>query len=260
MSREIEAAYRRVEFLGLPGAGKSTIASLLLADKRWNPNIMAHEKAVIQCLLRRDDGILRNMLKKLPYEVWEPISGVRNALAEFHQFSIKNISLLKLLIEAVSADEMCSTWKSCILYVFFSLGSEHELFSTFLKRSEVVVLEEGFAQGILSAFGYRSSMDVNRDEIDEYICRIPLLTGVVCVDTSPQVCLERLLHRPSLPLILAEERLDHRIKRMNYLDECMRMALDSLERHGISVHHVVSGDQLPKDLACGVRKVCQSWI
>ena len=89
---------RIIEFMGLPGSGKSTLAEILLKEFRLRGlPILTNEEAVTRCIKRRDDGIIRNLLKQLPFIVWEPVAGIRNALPELHEFAGKNFSFMELL-------------------------------------------------------------------------------------------------------------------------------------------------------------------
>lgn len=196
---------RVIECMGLPGAGKSTLAARLLADlRRRGPALQGNEEAVVRCLRRRDDGVIRNLLKILPYPVWEPVAGSRHALAELHAFSSAHPSLWALAFELTSRAAVPPAVRQCILYALYQHGAERQLFDERLRAGEGVLVEEGLAMGLLALLDCLPVEEPCDDVVARYIAAMPAPFALVWIDADPAECAARLRLRPGLPLPWAQ--------------------------------------------------------
>jgi len=171
----------------------------------------------------------------LPHRIWEPLCGMRNTCSEMHAFTCNHVPMMHLIFKMLDCGPMKVEWRQCIIYVFFLLGAEHQLLRRYLSADEKVFAEEGFAQAVLSAFGYLAITKTSANDINRYVDDCPALKGVIFMDTSPEICLERLNKRPELPLILSGEYPAKRLDRLKYLDECLHIAADGFKRRNIPV-------------------------
>jgi hypothetical protein len=195
-----------IEFMGLPGSGKSTLARGLLKELRRNgPALLANEEAVVRCLRRRDDGVLRNVLKWLPYRAWEPVAGSRHALAELHVFSSAHPSLFALVFEMLSRGPVPLPVRQCVLYALYLHCAERQLLDARLRAGEGVIVEEGLVMGLLALLNCLPPEAPYDADIARFIRHMPAPFGLVWIDTDPSECAVRLARgRHGLELAFAE--------------------------------------------------------
>jgi hypothetical protein len=248
----------RIEFAGLPGAGKTTLCAALAEELRTKRTILTHEEAVSKCLRNRaKGGHPGRLVKMLPRSFWMPLVGIDNTRVEFQDFICDHSGLMHLLFEILDTQAIKSEWRNCIIYVFFRLAVDHELLLRSLPGGCLVLQEEGFVQGVLSLLGYVPFPPrLPPNAIDRYISNCPLPDFVLWVDTPPSVCLERLFSRPELPLILQDGGEDYMLSRLTYLHTCIEQIMERLEERGVNVWRA-DGIEEKKDSA---REIAQNWV
>lgn len=251
---------RIIELMGLPSAGKSTLAHLLLKEMRecggiWWPN----DPAVIRCLRRREDGILRNLLKRFPYPVWEPISGSRHALAELHAFSSAHPALFELMFELVSRESVPPLVRQCVLYTLYLHCAERQLLDVHLRPGEGVIVEEGLAMGLLSLLDCLPPDAPCDGEVSRFVRHMPAPFGLVWIDADPAECVARLRRRPVLPLPWAEcsdrELLELLVRRRHGLG----LAFAECERRGIPCCRIPNSERDASSAPALLREQGRAW-
>ncbi len=235
--------YQRIEFMGLPGAGKTTLFKGFLDNLRKNyPGVLAYDDAVKRSTLQRDDGLLRNIAKKFPPSVWEPLSGIRNALSELHQFSSDNVELCGHIFSSLSREEMSVQARQCIVYTFYQIFAGHQLIEQHLGSDDLVVAEEGFAQAGSMLFGYLSSRTVMTEEVARYVDLAPLGRALIWIDTPVEYCLSRLKLREELPIVLQKEHDGEILAFLRQAKDCFQDIYCHADRHGVQVYRVDNHD------------------
>lgn len=228
---------RIVEFMGLPGAGKSTLASVLIRESSRKIRLLPEREAVIRCLRRRDDGMLGNFLKCLPTFAWEPFLGSRHALEELHLFATGYGQLFQLIFEITGRSDVPADWRQSVLYTFFKRCSERQLLDAHLISHEYALVEEGFAMGALS-MACLSAESCRPEDLDNYLSMIPLPSIVFWVDADPLDCLTRLRQRPKPPLVWEGCSDSELLERLMHGRNCFEKTAASLERRNIEVYQI----------------------
>ena len=251
---------RIIELVGLPGAGKSTLAPVLLQELqghggRWWPN----DPAVIHCLRRRDDGILRNLLKRFPFPVWEPISGSRFTLAELHAFSCAHSPLFALVFELVSRENVPPQVRQCVLYALFIHFAERQLFDVHLKTGEGVIVEEGLAMGLLALLECLPLSASYEEEVARYVHHMPALVGLVWVDADPAECAARLRRRPQLPVPWAACSERELIEKLERDRQGLAFVLAECERRGIPCCRIPNSEGDAESASRLLREQGRAW-
>lgn len=252
---------QRIEFMGLPASGKSTLCHSLTAElHRRAPGIMQLEQAIIRCLKRRDDGVLCNILKRMPYVVWEPICGMRNALTELHAFASENVPAIHLVFEVMNRISLPPAWRQCTTYAFFKLFAEQHLFEAHIRDDEGVIVEEGFALGVFTLFGYLPKEILHHNDIENYITHFPRPDAVFWIDTNPSECFVRLQKRPELPLLLQGKNSTDVVEQLQHGFSCLQKAVTELERRGVPIFHVSNSKGQLETLRRHIRKAGVEWL
>ncbi len=260
--KEISDMY--VEFAGLPGSGKSTLSSILknhlnsgyksMVDSGQvlpkESKILTKKKALIKCLRRRDDGLLRNMLKCLPPRFWMPLTGRQYALSEFAALSSRHLELISFTSTILSESDLSQSMKESIWNTMATTFSEMHLISTYIHNSELVIMDEAFAQRCFTLFGY-----IKKTVPDEMIYRYaessaPIADQIFWIITDPEVCVKRFMNRyKSRPL-----PFDFKINKLDLTDsfksghgvlECLAAAL---EARGKTVYRIKGDCDLDSSL------------
>jgi thymidylate kinase len=250
---------QRIEFMGLPGAGKTTCAGVLLGALNANGQKAIESASVIrECIRNRDDGVIRNIAKKLPACVWEPLSGLRNAMAELHRFSYKHSELLAHVFAFMSNVTVSETFRECITHDFFKVAAGHQLICEQLRSRNVVVFEEGFCQVGCLLLGYLPSGEISASAITQYIDALPPLHAVVWVDTSPEVCLARLEQREKMTIGLVGESRERQMQVLRQSRLGFQCIATELSNRGVSLHRLQNDNMSEKDLLVSLSKIADS--
>ena len=230
---------RIIEFMGLPGAGKSTLAHVLLKELRKGGfPLLSSEEAVIRCIRRRDDGILKNLMKRLPFAVWEPVAGTRTSLDELHGFASMHADFFGLWFEVLNRGPVPETWRQCILYALFKRCVERQLWDAHLNSDENVLVEEGFMLGVITMLGCLPPGSPCEKDVDRYVRHMPVPFAVFRIETDPNECARRLRQRPEMPLLWAECTEPELIEQLEYGIHCLDMAAIKLARRGVPIFQV----------------------
>lgn len=252
---------RIIEFMGLPGSGKSTLANILLEDiRRRGLAILSNKEAVIRCIKRRDDGVLKNLLKQLPFPVWEPVAGVRSALPELHEFAGKHMPFFELLFNVLNRGPAPPAWRQGTLYAFFKKCAERQLMDRFLASDERVVVEEGFAMGVITLLSCMSPGYSCEEEVETYVRNMPVPFAVFYIDIEPSECAARLRLRPEMPLVWADctnvELLDHLL----FNRQSLELAAVELNKRSVPVCRVLNSNGNKDHAAQQVKNQGSVWV
>ena len=228
------------EFAGLPGAGKTTLSLALKKHLFKLPqNILSRDEAIIKCIKRRDDGIIKNILKYLPPRIWSTLMGSQFTLSEFVMLSAHHLEFVAFVSETLSksnlpAGRIESIWNSIVRSFF-----EIELISQHICDSELVIMDEAFFQRCLTLFRYMEST-ASDELISRYMKLAPGLENLIWIVVSPQNCVERVIQRykiQSTPIIFQHKR-ENLLKNFEFGNTVMELFVQLLERQGKCVHRI----------------------
>ena len=235
--------YQRIEFMGLPGAGKSTLADRFLEQLRCKkPSTLSFADAVTSSIKQRDDGLLCNLAKKFPSPVWEPLCGSRNALSELHLFSSENAALLSLVFATLCKEEMSQSARQCIVYTFFQLFAKHQLLEQHQGPESLIFAEEGFGQVGSMLFGYLPSGKALHSEVEQYVAMAPKGRALVWVDTPVEQCFQRLQLREELPIVLQKERIEDVTICLHQARSCFQIIYSQSLKLGLLAYRIENHD------------------
>jgi hypothetical protein len=227
-----------IELCGVPGAGKSTACAALVADAGSAARALGREAAMLRCLRRRDDGLLKNTLKRLPGWVWKRIMDTAYAMDELRRFMADHIALSDHVMHTLHARALSPRDADIVWGAFMRTFVEYELARRFLRDDETLIMDEGFAHRAFTLFGYLDEALPEAD-LERYAALVPLPDRVILVDTPPPVCAERLAARPArpfqFPIQLADMTPERRVAQLEHGAACLRRVADALEARGAHV-------------------------
>ncbi len=194
-----------VEFIGPPGAGKSTIHKKLVqrlqvADKN---RYLTLEEALMHVSKSNMDRIYRYIIKSLPYNFAVKFSN-KLANRSCMQFEAQNRFLAKWgkslepFLTSSAFDRMPINEKEIVISSFMTIGSLYECINGQLPEKTVVFFEEGFLQ---KSFMFISPLDneytnTDKSNLFNYLDNIPLPDITISVNTDFATCYERMVARP----------------------------------------------------------------
>ena len=231
-----------VECLGLPGAGKSALCTGLVRTLTPRLDIHPHAVAVRLCLRRRNDGLLKNLLKRCPHFFWERFMGTEYALDELRRFCAEHVPLLHALFATLAQRALPPDQSRLIIRACYRLGAEFRLFEDHLRPGEQLLLDEGFAQRCFTLFGFLDP-PASRAQVESFLAHAPLPAVVVWTDAEPSICLQRIQRRDVLPRPwfagLPPERLRAELTRAR---TCIEAIVAALESRGTPVIQVATNN------------------
>lgn len=201
-----------LEFAGLPGSGKSTLASAL--QKQLGPlglKALPRERALTLSLQRRNDGHVKNIIKRLPPRLWKPFLGKQTTISEFATLSSRHLKFIAFFSETLAASDLPDLLIESIWNTTVRTFSEVQLVSRHLDKTEIAIMDEAFCQRCFTLFGYMEK-SVPDELIQQYADLAPTSDHIVRIVTAPRVCVHRFMKRyrtRSLPhdFVLDEKEL-----------------------------------------------------
>lgn len=240
-----------VEMMGLPGAGKTTLARRSLEEaRRADRRVFSRSDAVDAAVLRRNDGRIRNFLKKCPAAVWKSATGVHSSFAELHRFASGYPGIFSAVLQVAHARVERERIRECMLHDLFRYAAEYQILSDSLLPNERVLSEEGFAQLLSMVFGYLPDGAVPEGDLRSAVRDLPPIKALIRVNTPVEMCVPRLKQRQALPLVLQDCDNDASLlARLQQADRSFQIIADEFEARGGRVIHVSgSGENVSAEL------------
>jgi len=228
-----------IEFCGLPGSGKTTLYETFVgALSRLRPGTFGREAAVTACIRRRDDGLLKNVLKRFPPLVWKRFMGSEFALPELEAFVGARVGLLAHVSRALAERDVPARYAQVTLGAFFKNFAECELVRRYLRPDETFVMDEGNSHRAITLYGYLPAPPPE-SEIREYADLIPKPDVVFWTDADPALCEARIATRGKKPyrrpFQLEDLALPERVRRLAPCRACIAVVADQLKVRGVDV-------------------------
>lgn len=182
---------RVVEFIGVPGSGKTTIAAQVLSACGRVVDI--HSAVRMALAVNGDDPLVR-LSARIGWKLWPAVyARSHDRFSALSRFA----SVRPLVAETVLAAQREKTERGCAregnIDYLFNLFARYQLM-TESKLQHDVVLDEGFAQRGVMVFAHGfDAPDIPL--LQAYLDAIPLPDLLIHVETPLEVCLRRVVAR-----------------------------------------------------------------
>jgi hypothetical protein len=185
-----------VEFVGTPGAGKTTlevVAREILCE--LGLKAMLRVEAGIFCFKRTRLGRIICFITPLRWQE-RTLWGVLRRLLFFYwiKFTLRNGKLTRCVMCLLAHQQISKRDKLKILGYFLRVSSYHQFFLDHLKSDEALILSEGLVHRLTSLHSSPFE-EPNPFEILNYVKLLPQSYLVILVETSLDNCVERVFSR-----------------------------------------------------------------
>jgi deoxyadenosine/deoxycytidine kinase len=230
-----------VEFMGLPGSGKTTLSKKLVALlEQEGIKALDNDKAVLVCCRRSISGqkSAKNLLNAcmLHLNSWLGTGSVYHIpniqILAHQEFLLENQELVDLVLQNLNRGSIDDYVKLRIMNSVFQDFSSHQLFKKHLGDDEVVVVDEGFCQRATSIWGRIENGEYARSEMEHYFDLVPLPDVAMVVEPDVETC-ERRLSERSRVLLLRNMNHEERIAKLNEIGDLIKEVSLALERKGV---------------------------
>lgn len=193
----------RVEFIGLPGVGKSTLRHNLLnhfhrVDKK---RYLSTEEAFLQVSRLHIDNIYRRPLNYLPHFLALRASNklMNRSLMQFeaqNRFLAKNGKALEAFFASNVYCNMSLKDKANVIGSFLEMGSLWQCIKGPLLDEVAVFFEEGFVQKSFMFVDQSNGSLIEKEKLCTYLENIPLPDVVIYITANIETCQRRMIDRP----------------------------------------------------------------
>jgi len=174
-----------IEFIGVPGAGKSTLIETAKSIfNESNLKAMSDFEAGPYCLKQMFLGRIICLVTPHKWQDWILFALFRRLILLYRfKFALKNKSLCWEVITFVIRRQLSWSDTQAIFRWFFRDVSYYQFFQNRLQPNEILVLDEGIIQRATTLYASPSE-DPDALKIKQYITQLPQADLAIWVKTS----------------------------------------------------------------------------
>jgi adenylate kinase len=251
----------RIEFLGVPGAGKSSLVPEATDELRRSGVVAGGMSSAVHAALRSgmQDRLIgpvirymprrfgRSIYKRLSVRSQDRMVALRSFLLEYPEATIAILEALKDRRDIDPRQDLALGWIVELLW-------QYQLVNDRGASNSCLVLDEGFCNRALTLFGYRFSEE-DEPRLRQYIEAIPKPDLVFVVTGDIETAAARATRRERFRHLSAREAVEYTRDTAACVEETARL----LEKRGVEVRTVRNDSSL--DAASrDVRRIIREWL
>jgi thymidylate kinase len=245
----------RIEFCGVPGAGKSSLCRAVRDRLRQAGVALDDRDSLVDAQLRRRDfGLIANTIGAVIPGWRRAFLSLPHGMRDWMRFAVRHPDYVALVHEWLRAFATDSRRAACVLEAVVTTAFEYELGRC---ATAPVVVDEGFAQRLFTLRGYDGRGDP--PDAGRYAECMPRPAVLILLTTTPETCLTRVRQRTRLPLLLESATASDLPRRFDEGTRLLAALGDALERNGVAVLRV-AGDAQPEPTAARVAEFIRKPI
>lgn len=255
-----------VEFIGIPGSGKSTIHTLLVESfyRRKMP-CLSMDQALLSCLKLKVDGIFfKCFLNVLPEKLalkYAPLVFTRSSLRYTAQNAFLSTNA-RTAAAILSSDHFLTAEpheRELVLSRFFLTASQYHLIQEHTAEKIPVLFDEGFLQKSVSLFvspGKRSLPSMTF--LSSFLDLIPRPDIVLYLRAAPETCRQRIVARSKgMPERLAGKNPGEIQSYLDTYERCINSIIDLATTKGFHISSIDNNGR-PEDIAYRLQQIIRS--
>ncbi|GAK49467.1 predicted nucleotide kinase, CMP/AMP kinase [Candidatus Moduliflexus flocculans] len=260
---------KSLEFLGIPGAGKTRVLNYTLAALREHDRrAELSEEAAYRALgASRSSRLLTVCTRLFPYRVGRhllarfPRTADDAAYLAFQRFLQAHPLLSRIVLECHYAKPP-DRFDFLSLFWFFDLFSTYQLVSEMAEtHDDFVLFDEGFSQRVVTLFAYgehlASSLPLEQ-AIVAYLEAIPCPDAIFALTAPVESVIARMEQR-GFPQRMRTMTLQERERSLRQAEICVNLAKDALHQQGAMLFEIEnSGTEA--DLRVQVAHAIEAWL
>lgn len=241
---------KHVEFLGIPGAGKSTLCDHLVESLQTDGRDAYDIKEAAYLGLARKTGFLyiNQSTGRLPARASKRVLTLINKYTSLEQeylrqFLIKHPDLMALIFSHISANAPTADRKELYTKWFCKTISRYELANQHLTDDELLLFDEGFANRSLTLFYHQA--EISESDVEEYASQIPRPDVLVLPEVEPEIACDRMAQRKKgFPPAYSEVDRKTRLEILRQNQGLVDTTAEVLEHRGCEIHRVDNTQEL----------------
>ena len=193
----------RVEFLGLPGVGKTTLRKDLLErlSNGGGVKYLSSDEAFLQVARKYADNVFRKPLNILPHFLARKFADKlqNRTLMQFeaqNRFLASSGKALEAFLRSDAFSNMSLNDRRLVIGSFLETGSLVTCIEGHLERESMVFFEEGLVQKSIMFVDHANDSSIDKDNVYAYLENIPLPDLVVYITADLETCKHRMISRP----------------------------------------------------------------
>jgi len=256
---------KRVEFIGIPGSGKSRIRDGMVKDlqRRLNPRkFLSNEEALFLVARKHVDPYFRWVLNILPtnlaMKLWEKID--RRTYMHLQAQNVFLSSYPRALVSFLDSSlskMMAVSERATVISYFLASGALFELLRRHVPSDVSVFFAEGLVHKSMMFLPVKAP---SREDIPfpaDYLDAIPLPDALFFVQADPMSCLARMKRRPAgLPRRLTDEEDEKILEYLVAADRFLHAVGAHVSALGKTAYFIVDNRGSPDD---AVRMACRRF-
>lgn len=191
-----------IEFIGLPGSGKSTILPIVKSHLQKLGFEVFDQKNIIlgSESFPFNKRPFKKLLSLLPTKLnKEILKGLNNNLRVKEQYQLKymlnNLEIFNYIINYTISRPIPDNHKSLVIKWFLKTVGTYQIARESLNSNSVLILDEGFVHRALTLFVFIEEKKINFEEIEKYLEKIPKAHTLIKVEADTVLCKKRLIDR-----------------------------------------------------------------